>query len=235
MTTNTPSTVEVKITSASVSVNVNDPSRSNPVSPFSENSIFQWGDSIRIMTDDPFTSVDGVTLVDPDVVTVYFIDGSGTTYTLAYTAGATPPSIGGVVVKDTFLTTSTTSLTVAYGSTGNITVISGLAYVPNQVVRITETANVNNYMIGTVVSYSGTTLVVMVTAVAGSGTYSAWTINLNGFLGSNSGAYHSDVDTSAYIAGVWKAWIGGVPGTSGLDTTKTKKLSAKKSFLVDNS
>ena len=78
-----------------------------------------------------------------------------------------------------YAATSTTSLTIGTGST-TFTTQSGLAYTAGAIIQATDSANVANYMYGTVTSYSGTTLVVNVTAVGGSGTFATWNINLAG-------------------------------------------------------
>ncbi len=73
--------------------------------------------------------------------------------------------------------TSTTSLTIGTGSK-TLAVQSGKAFLPQQWVLIQETSNAANQMLGQVTSYSGTTLVVNVTATGGSGTHADWTIVL---------------------------------------------------------
>src|SRR5690606_19037900 len=58
------------------------------------------------------------------------------------------------------------------------------AFGPGQSIRIARTSNpANVWMQGTVISYSGTSLVVQVSSVSGSGTYSDWTITLVGGVG----------------------------------------------------
>lgn len=78
--------------------------------------------------------------------------------------------------------TSTTSLTIGTG-TQTLTTQSGLAYQAGAFVQIVSVANSSNYMLGTVTSYSGTTLVVSVTSVGGSGTIASWNINIAGLTG----------------------------------------------------
>lgn len=80
---------------------------------------------------------------------------------------------------DRYLTTSTTSNSVANG-TKTFTVQTGLSYTPTQ--DITIVYNNANHMHGTVTSYdSGTGVIVIdVSQHTGSGTYTAWTINVGG-------------------------------------------------------
>lgn len=83
---------------------------------------------------------------------------------------------------DKYATTSTTSLSVGNG-TKTLTVGTNLAYTTQQPVVIAYDAN--NHMHGVVTSYNATTgaLVVDVQNHTGSGTYAAWTINLEGAAG----------------------------------------------------
>lgn len=83
---------------------------------------------------------------------------------------------------DKYATTSTTSLAVGNGSK-SLTVSTNLAYTTQQPVVIAYDAS--NHMHGVVTSYNAATgaLVVDVQNHTGSGTYSAWTINLEGAAG----------------------------------------------------
>lgn len=69
-------------------------------------------------------------------------------------------------------TTSSTTNTIALGS-HTFTVPSGLQITSGDVATAFNTVN---SMSGTVTSYSGTTLILNITSVKGSGTFSAWTI-----------------------------------------------------------
>lgn len=87
---------------------------------------------------------------------------------------------------DIYSTTSSTTLTVAK-TTQTLTVGTYLGYTPLQDVTIAATADpLNQHMHGQVVSYSQTTgvMVVDVQSKTGSGTYSAWTVNIGG-IGTN--------------------------------------------------
>jgi hypothetical protein len=79
------------------------------------------------------------------------------------------PSTGGA----SYATTSSSSVTIGTGSK-TFTVASGLSWsAGHPVIAISG----SNFMDGTVTSYSSTTLVINVTSVLGSGTYSSWTID----------------------------------------------------------
>jgi hypothetical protein len=88
---------------------------------------------------------------------------------------------------DLYKTTSTTSINlnaISIGGTGIITVDSGLAYTPGMNVLVAVSLTV--YVLGNVISYSGTTLSYKIIGWAGTGTYFAWTVNilnLNGATG----------------------------------------------------
>ena len=72
--------------------------------------------------------------------------------------------------------TSSSSVALGLGSK-TFTTQAGLAYQANDVVRVSNSTSA--YMVGMVASYTGTTLVVMVGTVLGSGTYASWTIGLS--------------------------------------------------------
>lgn len=83
---------------------------------------------------------------------------------------------------DRYATTSATSLTITVGSK-TLTVGTGLQYSIGQSVIIANSGT--NLMIGTVTSYNSLTgqLVVNVSSLTGSGTFTSWTVNLNGAPG----------------------------------------------------
>ncbi len=72
--------------------------------------------------------------------------------------------------------TSTTSLAIATGAK-TFTTQSGLAWLPGAAIRASSNASAANYMQGTIASYSGTTLIITVTAIGGSGTAADWNFN----------------------------------------------------------
>jgi hypothetical protein len=83
---------------------------------------------------------------------------------------------GGFSDAESLTTTSATSLTIATGSQ-TLTIQSGKTYSPGMGVKIARTSDpTTSYMSGTVVSYSGTSLVVSVDGFGGSGTFSDWTV-----------------------------------------------------------
>ena len=77
--------------------------------------------------------------------------------------------------------TSVTSLAIGTGSK-SLTVDTGKSYQPGMSVKIARTSSPSNWMHGDVTSYNSGTgaLVVNVTTILGSGTYTDWTITLSG-------------------------------------------------------
>ena len=113
---------------------------------------------------------------------VKFPDGSVQTTASSGVMGPTGPtgSIGPSGVY--YPSTSTTSLTIGTGAQ-SLTIGTGLGYTPAQPIIIAN--SVSNYMVGLVTSYNSGTgaLVANISSIAGSGTYTSWTINLNGASG----------------------------------------------------
>lgn len=105
--------------------------------------------------------------------------------------------------------TSTTSITIGTGDK-TFTTQAGLGFVAGQSVNVASTANPANYMSGIVKSYSGTTLVVTVITVGGSGTIASWAIALglsgggaslgtNTFTAAQNFAQGADIASAATI------------------------------------
>jgi hypothetical protein len=141
-----------------------------------------------------FTNANVVTLTFNSAVTGYAAVTSGggqvgATGSLGATGplgstGATGLGATGAtgVQGDKYSTTSSTSLTIGTGNK-TFTVDTGLAYSINQDVVIAY--DVSNDMNGVVTAYnSGTgSMTVNVTGTTGSGTYSSWSVNLDGAVG----------------------------------------------------
>jgi hypothetical protein len=122
---------------------------------------------------------------------------------------------------DRFRTTSTTEFTLGVSTT--IVVEPGLAYTPAQDIIITY--NVGNHQICTVVSYDINTGVMVIgppVTVTGSGTYSLWTVNLDGAAGGDGSSGTSGTSgltgssgTSGLTGSSGSSGTSGVAGTSG--------------------
>lgn len=87
----------------------------------------------------------------------------------------------------TILGTSTTSNTIGTGSK-SFTTQTGKQFATGQYITATDQADVNNLMWGTVTSYNSGTgaLVILVEAITGSGTKTAWNISLSGARGTGT-------------------------------------------------
>jgi hypothetical protein len=110
---------------------------------------------------------------------------------------------------DRFRTTSTTEFTLGVSTT--IVVEPGLAYTPAQDIIITY--NVGNHQTCTVVSYDIITGVMVIgppVSVTGSGTYSLWTVNLEGAAGGDGSSGTSGTSGSRGTSGT-----SGTTGSSG--------------------
>ena len=125
-------------------------------------------------------------------------------------------------VGDRYLTSSTTSLLIGNGAK-TLTVGTGLAYSPTQ--DVTIAFDVSNHMHASVTSYNSTTgvLVVDVQQHTGSGTHTAWTVNVGGIaLGTlpTDGAAGTVLTkaTSANYDTVWSTPSVAVGGITGLGT-----------------
>ena len=113
-------------------------------------------------------------------------------------AGTSPthPESPSVIVTATPITevgigyynlTSVSSVAIATGSQTFTTNLSNIstAFTVGTRVRVAYVTTPANYMEGVITSFSGTTLVVNVDSIGGSGTYANWTISVAGIQGSN--------------------------------------------------
>lgn len=133
-------------------------------------------------------------------------------------AGSAGTSGSSGAAGDRYQTTSTTEFTL--GTSTTLTVETGLAYTPAQDIIITY--DVNNHQVCTVVSYNASTGVLVIgppITVTGSGTYSSWTVNLEGAAGGDGSSGTSGANGSSGTSGLQGPQgvqgIQGVAGTSG--------------------
>jgi hypothetical protein len=116
--------------------------------------------------------------------------------TLPATSSPTVPRTPGVIVTVTPVTeigigyynlTSVSSVAIATGSKTFTTNLSNIstAFTVGTRVRVAYVTTPANFMEGVVTSFSGTTLVVNIDSIGGSGTYANWTISVAGIQGSN--------------------------------------------------
>lgn len=97
--------------------------------------------------------------------------------------GPTGPTGATGLAGDKYQTTSSTTLTIAASGTATLTVGTNLSYSTNQTVLISY--DISNHMHGEVDSYNPSTgsLTVTLQDSDGSGTYSSWSVNLSGAVG----------------------------------------------------
>ena len=138
---------------------------------------------------------------------------------------------------DRYLTTSTSSHSITTGSK-TFTVQSGLSYTATQDITIVYDGDpTNKHMHGVVTSYSGTTLVVNVESVQGSGgPYTAWTINVGGLLTAQGALLEANNLSDVTNPATALTNIGGVPTsrtiTAGTGLTGGGDLTANRTLAV---
>ena len=117
---------------------------------------------------------------------------------------------------DLYETTSITSInlsTLSIGVNTNITIGLNLAYSIAQSVLVAN--SISNYFEGSVVSYNSATgaMVIDVTNIVGSGTFSSWEVNLSGAAGGDGTSGTSG--SSGVQGSAGSSGSSGVNGTSG--------------------
>lgn len=123
--------------------------------------------------------------------------------------------------------TSTTSLLIAAASKTFVTQ-SGKQFAAGQFVLASSAADPANYMHGQVTSYAGTSLVVNVTNVGGSGTLADWNLSISGSRGasgtSSAGGSNGQiqVNSSGSLDGIDATGTGNVIRASALSTYATQ-------------
>jgi hypothetical protein len=138
--------------------------------------------------------------------------GSAGTSGLTGTSGSSGLTGTSGLSGDRYQTTTTNTLTLQTGVILTFTVETGLAYTPAQDVIVSY--NASNHMHGILVSYNSGTGLMQVDMITqtGSGTYSSWTVNLNGAAGGDGS---SGTSGSAGTSGYGTSGTSGVAGTSG--------------------
>jgi len=139
----------------------------------------------------------GITFPDTSIQTTAFVAGSGLPtggtvgQVLTKNSGTNfDASFQTLIPGDRYLTTSTTSNTINNGNK-TFTIGTGLSYTPTQ--NITISYDASNHMHGEVLTYNSGTgvLTVDVNHHTGSGTYSAWVVNVGGVTPATSVAWGS--------------------------------------------
>jgi len=124
-----------------------------------------------------------------------------------------------------YAATSTSSLAIATGAK-SFTTQSGKLFVAGQFLQIASNANAANYMHGTVTSYSGTSLVMNITDIGGSGTLADWNISVSGSQGpAGTGDFSSNTSSSVDSELVLMSGTGGKTGKRASMTGLVKATS----------
>ncbi len=124
---------------------------------------------------------------------------------------ATSAATSATNAAGTLYSTSTTSLAIGVG-TKTFATQTGKNYNTGQFIIAASNANTANYMHGQVTSYSGTSLMVNVLDVGGSGTFADWDISVSGNAGPSGGGTGTVTSVSVTTAN-------GVSGTVANATT----------------
>jgi len=145
---------------------------------------------------------------------------SGTNYDSSWTT---------IIPGDRYLTSSTTSNTVSNG-TKSFTIGTGLSYTPTQ--NITISYDASNHMHGEVLTYNSGTgaLSVDVNYHTGSGTYTAWVINVGGVTPATSVAWGAITGTLSAQTDLQSALDAKLAVTTAASTYQT--LSGMSSYLT---
>lgn len=118
--------------------------------------------------------------------------------------------------------TSVTSVAIATGAK-TFTTQASKQYSAGQYLIIASNASALNYMHGTVTSYSGTSLVMNITDIGGSGTYTDWNISLSGTQGPTG---------AAGASGAFSGLTGGTNTTAAMVVGTGSSISATGSGAI---
>jgi hypothetical protein len=134
-----------------------------------------------------------------------------------------------VISGDRYLTTSTTSNTVSNGNK-TFTIGTGLSYTPTQ--NITISYNAANHMHGEVLTYNSGTgvLTVDINHHTGSGTYTAWVVNVGGVTPATSVAWGTVTGTLSSQTDLQSALDLKLAATTAASTYQT--LAGMSSYLT---
>jgi hypothetical protein len=134
-----------------------------------------------------------------------------------------------IISGDRYLTTSTTSNTVSNGNK-TFTIGTGLSYTPTQ--NITISYNAANHMHGEVLTYNSGTgvLTVDINHHTGSGTYTAWVVNVGGVTPATSVAWGTITGTLSSQTDLQNALDLKLAATTAASTYQT--LAGMSSYLT---
>lgn len=110
---------------------------------------------------------------------------SASTSATSAASSATAAAASAAALSGGLSATSTSSVAIATGAK-TFTIQASKLFVTGQILIISSDASALNYMHGTITSYSGTTLIMNITDIGGSGTHADWTISVSGTQGSGT-------------------------------------------------
>jgi hypothetical protein len=174
----------------------------------------------------PLTGAGGTIGVVANGTASQYIKGDGSLGNFYGTGGTAGSSGTSGVAGDRYRTTSTSTFTL--GSAGNLTVGTELAYSVAQSIIVVY--NGSNFQECEVISYNALTGVLVFgapTRTVGSGTYSSWTVNLDGASGGDGSSGSTGSSGSSGSAG--STGTSGTNGTSGSDGTSGSSGSSSTS------
>lgn len=102
--------------------------------------------------------------------------------------------------------TSTTSNSITTGAL-TFAVAASAGYIVGATITITDTGTPSNLLIGTVTSYSGTSLVVNITTANGSGTFTTWTIDQPASWPGACAFYQGKLYMASTLASPTEVWL----------------------------
>jgi hypothetical protein len=174
----------------------------------------------------PLTGAGGTIGVVANGTASQYIKGDGSLGNFYGTGGTAGSSGTSGVAGDRYRTTSTSTFTL--GGAGTLTVGTGLAYSVAQSIIVVY--NGSNFQECEVISYNALTGVLVFgapTRTVGSGTYSSWTVNLDGASGGDGSSGSTGSSGSSGSAG--SAGTSGTNGTSGSDGSSASSGSSGSS------
>lgn len=122
--------------------------------------------------------------------------------------------------------TSVTSNLIAIGAK-TFTTQTGKQFIAGQFLIIASAANDANYMHGQVTSYTGSTLIMNITDIGGSGTFADWNISVSGTQGATgSGAVFNTITSGTNTIAAMVVGTGASLSTSGSGTIAATSIPA---------
>lgn len=183
------------------------------------------------------TSQATISTAEAVIATTQATTATGAASTATTQAGIATTAAATAAAYSTALTaTSATSLTIGLGAK-TFTTQASKGFVANQFFSAISSANNANYMHGTITSYSGTSLVVNVTDIGGSGAHTDWTLSVSGSqgpIGTSTPITVNPETTNTSISAGQSGQIFTNEGSSGTVTYTLPVASAGLDFTISS-